>query len=116
MGPCQLGEKLLTLIVFIDGQGTRHEVDANDGLSVMEVAVNNGVPGLYGECGGTCSCATCHCYVSPEWASKLSPLSDLEDGMLDGSSERRSDSRLSCQIVVSPEIDGMELTVANNSI
>lgn len=106
----------MTKIVFIDAQGARHEVDATDGISVMEVAVNNGVPGLYGECGGTCSCATCHCYVPDQWASKLDPLGDLEDGMLDGSSERRADSRLSCQIIVSPEIDGIELTVANNNI
>jgi 2Fe-2S ferredoxin len=102
--------------VFIDRQGGRHEVEADNGVSIMEVAMDNSIPGIYAECGGTCSCATCHCYVGEAWADKLAPMDDLEDGMLDGAKERRPTSRLSCQIQVSDAIDGIELEVADNNL
>lgn len=106
----------MTKIVFIDRKGQRLEVQAENGSSIMEVAMDNGVSGIYGECGGTCSCATCHCYVPDEWVAKLKPMDDLEDGMLDGAKDRRPTSRLTCQLVVSDELDGIELEVAENNL
>lgn len=106
----------MTKIVFVDQKGARHEFDAQNGVSVMEVAMENSVPGIYAECGGTCSCATCHCYVEESWMSKLDPMDDLEDGMLDGAKERRPTSRLTCQIKVSPELEGIEFEVADNNM
>jgi 2Fe-2S ferredoxin len=106
----------LTKLVFIDRQGGRHEVDAANGISVMEAAIDNGIPGIYAECGGTCSCATCHCYVGDEWLAKIVPADDLEDGMLDGAKDRRANSRLSCQIRITDELEGIELEVADNNL
>lgn len=106
----------MTKVVFIDRQGGRHEVEANNGVSVMEAAMDNSIPGIYAECGGTCSCATCHCYVGDAWVDKIGPMDDLEDGMLDGAKERRPNSRLSCQIRISDALDGIELEVADNNL
>ena len=106
----------MTKVVFIDRQGGRHEIEADNGVTLMEVALDNSVPGIYAECGGTCSCATCHCYVSDAWADKLTAMDDLEDGMLDGVKERRPSSRLSCQLTVSDALDGIELEVADNNL
>ena len=106
----------MTQIVFIDRRGGRHEVDAKLGASVMEAAIDNDIPGIYGECGGTCSCATCHCYVDARWLAKLKPMDALEDGMLDGANARRANSRLSCQIIVAEALAGIELEVADNSL
>jgi 2Fe-2S ferredoxin len=106
----------VTKIVFIDRRGDRHEVDAKPGTSAMEAAIDNDIPGLYGECGGTCSCATCHCYVGASWINKLKPMDALEDGMLDGANERRANSRLSCQLIVADVLAGIELEVADNNL
>ena len=106
----------MTKVIFIDRQGSRHEVNAVDGLPVMKAAVENSIPGIYAECGGTCSCATCHCYVAHAWVDKLKPMDDLEDGMLEGAKDRRLNSRLTCQIMVSGALDGIELEVADNNI
>lgn len=106
----------MTKLVFVDRQGDRHEVQAKNGLSVMEVALDSGVPGIYGECGGTCSCATCHCYVADAWVAKLKPMDGLEDGLLDGAIARRPTSRLTCQLIVADALDGIELTVADNNL
>lgn len=106
----------MTKVVFIDRQGGRHEVEAKNGMSVMEVAMDNSIPGIYAECGGTCSCATCHCYAAESWSDKLGAMDDLEDGMLDGAKERRVNSRLSCQITVSDALDGIEFEVADNNL
>ncbi|MDX9768421.1 MAG: 2Fe-2S iron-sulfur cluster-binding protein [Ectothiorhodospiraceae bacterium] len=106
----------MTKIVFIDQTGARHEVEAAPGVSVMEAAMDNSIPGIYAECGGTCSCATCHCYVREGWMDKLDPMDDLEDGMLDGAKERRPNSRLSCQIKVTDLLEGAEFEVADNNL
>jgi 2Fe-2S ferredoxin len=106
----------LTKVIFVDRQGGRHEIEADNGVSIMEVAMNNGIPGIYAECGGTCSCATCHCFVAEAWVDKLTPMDDLEDGMLDGAKERRPTSRLTCQIIVNDALDGIELEVADNNL
>ena len=106
----------MTKIVFIDQKGTRHEVDAKNGMSVMEAAMENSIPGIYAECGGTCSCATCHCYVEDSTLGKLDPMDDLEDGMLDGANDRRANSRLTCQVQVTDLLDGAVFEVANNNL
>ena len=99
-------------IVYIESDGTHVEVDVEEGYSVMEGAIMNGVEGIEAECGGACSCATCHCYVQEEWWDKLPEMDDIEDSMLEAATERRSNSRLTCQIEVTDELDGLTLEVA----
>ena len=80
----------------------------------MEGAIDNNLPGVLAECGGACACATCHVYVDNEWASRLEPLSDMEDAMLDSALSRQPNSRLSCQIEVDDSLDGLIVHVAPN--
>ena len=94
-------------IVYIETDGTEHAVDVPVGLSVMEGAVRFTVPGIDGDCGGACACATCHVYIDAEWAAKLKPMSDLEKDMLDFAFDVDSRSRLSCQIKVTAEMEGL---------
>lgn len=94
-------------IKLIEHNGTEHSIEIPVGTSVMQGAINNMVPGIVGDCGGSCSCATCHCYVKPEWASKLKPADEAEMAMLDGVLDQRDTSRLSCQIIVTAEMDGL---------
>jgi len=96
-------------ITFIEHNGTRHVIDAPIGKSAMQVAVDNMVPGIVGDCGGCCSCATCHGYVAPEWADKLPPKQEDEEMMLEGALEVRPTSRLTCQINIGPQLDGLEI-------
>lgn len=97
-------------IHFIEHNGTEHTVEAEVGESVMLAAINNGVPGIDADCGGACACATCHVYVDENWLDKVGPVADCEDGMLSVSSDRQPNSRLSCQIEVSEELDGLVVT------
>jgi len=99
-------------IVYIEPTGARVDVDVEEGYSVMDGAIMNGVEGIEAECGGACSCATCHCYVQGDWGDKLPKMDDIEDSMLDAAIERRPDSRLTCQIEVTDELDGLVLKVA----
>jgi 2Fe-2S ferredoxin len=99
---------------LIDGGVTELEVD--NGYSVMEGAVNAGIDGIVAECGGACACATCHAYVDKTWLEKLPAMDDMEDAMLDAAYERRDNSRLTCQIEVSDELDGLVVTVAENDL
>ena len=101
-------------VIYIERDGSRKEVDADPGYTVMEVAVNNGVDGIVAECGGACACATCHAYVDQAWADKLPPMDDMEDSMLDAAYERRETSRLTCQIEITDELDGLVIEVADN--
>lgn len=94
-------------IVFIEHNGTQHVVDAPMGKNLMQVAVDNMIPGIVGDCGGCCSCATCHGYVEGPIAAKLNPVAEDEEMMLEGAREPRPNSRLTCQIDVRPEIDGL---------
>ena len=94
-------------ITFVEHGGKEHAIDADEGLSVMEVAVNNMVPGIDGDCGGACACATCHVYVDPAWVAKLPEREDMEQSMLEFAENVEETSRLSCQIPVSAEIDGL---------
>ena len=91
--------------------GTSQTVEARAGESLMEAAVDNDVPGIIAECGGACSCATCHVYVDSEWVGKLPAPDALEDGMLDCVVERRPESRLSCQIRVDDSLAGLRVLV-----
>jgi 2Fe-2S ferredoxin len=81
----------------------------------MEVAVDNDIAGMVAECGGACACATCHTYIDAAWLSRMPPLQDMEDAMLDSALDRRENSRLSCQIEVSDALDGLVVTVADNA-
>lgn len=102
----------MTKVIFTSFDGTQTTVDGEEGTSVMKAAVRNGVTGITGECGGVLSCATCHVIVEAEDFTKLPPMSDQEDQMLDGTADERQDcSRLSCQITLSPELDPIRVTL-----
>jgi 2Fe-2S ferredoxin len=101
-------------IVFIDRAGLRHEVSAPAGHTVMEAAVDNGIPGILAECGGACACATCHAFIEPAWVDRLPAPDDMEDAMLDTAADRRANSRLTCQIELHEALDGLTLVVAGN--
>jgi 2Fe-2S ferredoxin len=94
-------------IKYIEHNGKEHVIDVPEGWSVMEGAVKNLVPGIDADCGGACACATCHVYVGEEWLSKLSPKEDMEETMLDFAQDLEPNSRLSCQIKVTKELDGL---------
>ena len=94
-------------VTYIEYNGTRHEVEAREGQSLMEVATEHLVPGILGDCGGTCSCATCHGYLDEQWLNKTSPASEDELGILEGALEVRENSRLCCQIRVDAALDGI---------
>ena len=94
-------------ITYIEHDGTEHGVDVEDGMTVMEGAIRNMVPGIDADCGGACACATCHVYVDEAWAAKAGERSSMEESMLDFASDVRDNSRLSCQIKVSGALDGL---------
>ena len=98
-------------ITYIEHNGTNHTVDVQNGLTVMEGAVQNDIPGIDADCGGSMACATCHVYVKEEWLDKLPTKEDGEEDMLDMAYEPKQNSRLSCQLIVSDEIDGLEVTI-----
>ena len=97
-------------ITFIDAAGQSRTVEAEEGSTVMEAAIRNDVPGIEAECGGACACATCHVYVDDAWMEKLGKPEQMEEDMLDFAFDVRPNSRLSCQIKVRPEIDGLTVT------
>ncbi|WP_138379038.1 2Fe-2S iron-sulfur cluster-binding protein [Luteithermobacter gelatinilyticus] len=101
----------MTKITFITEDETRYEVDAEDGASVMEAAVNNGVPGIDADCGGACACATCHIIVPDTFKALTGTPGEDENSLLDFLDNREENSRLSCQIEVSGALDGMEVRV-----
>lgn len=94
-------------ITYIEQNGTEHTVEAEEGVSVMEAAVNNMVPGIDADCGGACACATCHVYVDEAWRDKTGKPEAMEESMLDFAYEPKENSRLSCQIKVAAELDGL---------
>jgi 2Fe-2S ferredoxin len=102
----------MTKVIFVSPDGEKTEIDANVGASLMSEALRCGIDGIVGECGGAAQCATCHVYVSGQPASELPTIGDTEDVMLDTTASPRQDnSRLSCQITVSPALEGLTLTV-----
>lgn len=99
-------------VIYVADTGEESAVDAAVGESVMAAAVKNGVSGIIGECGGNASCATCHVYVRDEFLPMVGEPNDAEDDLLDlGVGDRRPNSRLSCQIPVTPELDGLTVDV-----
>jgi ferredoxin, 2Fe-2S len=98
-------------IVFDEPGGGRREIDAPLGLTLMEVARQHGVQGVVAQCGGACMCATCHVYIDPAWAERLEPREEMEEGMLESAWEPRDNSRLSCQIHITADLDGLHVTV-----
>ena len=94
-------------ITFIEHSGAEHVVDADVGLSVMEAAVRNSVPGIDADCGGACACATCHVYVDAAWVEKTGKPEAMEESMLDFAHEPKENSRLSCQINMTADLDGL---------
>lgn len=94
-------------ITYIEHDGKEHTIDVANGLSVMEGAIKNSIPGIDADCGGACACATCHVYVDKEWIDKTGTKEDMEQTMLDFAVEVEDTSRLSCQIEVSDELDGL---------
>ena len=100
-------------VTYIENGGTEHHVDVPNGLSVMDGAKRFTIPGIEGDCGGAGACATCHVYVEPEFMDAVGGVNDLEDDMLDGAeSERLDNSRLSCQIKMNADLDGLRVRVA----
>lgn len=98
-------------IKFIQPDGAEQIVNAEPGLTVMEAAKLNNIPGIEAECGGACACATCHVYVDPAWSEKTGKPQQMEEDMLDFAFDVREESRLCCQIKVSEDLDGLVLRV-----
>jgi 2Fe-2S ferredoxin len=103
-------------VTYLEPDGTERQVEAAEGTTVMEAAVDNDIEGIVAECGGACSCATCHVYVDPQWLPKLPAPDAQEDGMLDCVLDRRENSRLSCQIVIVQDLDGLVVRVPESQI
>ncbi len=98
----------MPMIRFVAPNGETHEAHAPDGYSLMEVAIANGVPGIVAECGGACTCATCHVYIGADWQNRLTPPDEMEEAMLEfAEAEVRPNSRLACQIKLNATLDGM---------
>ena len=93
-------------VIYIEHSGKSHSIEVPNELSVMEGAVQNNVPGIDADCGGSCACATCHVYVDEKWIDKIPPKEDSEEDMLDMASNTNKASRLACQITVSDDLDG----------
>lgn len=98
-------------IVFTEPSGGRREIDAPLGITLMEAARQHGVQGVVAQCGGACACATCHVYVDPAWLARLEPREEMEEAMLETAWEPRDNSRLSCQIHITADLNGMPVTV-----
>lgn len=104
----ELGRIQMPKIAYVAPNGTKTEVDLKEGWSVMQGATLNGIDGISGECGGSCSCATCHVYVDDAWAEQLPAIEESEDDMLDCvDSDRKPNSRLGCQIKMNADLEGL---------
>ena len=97
-------------ITYKDFQGNSKTINVNNGLTVMEGAIQNEIPGIDADCGGSMACATCHIYIKDEWFDKIPKAEDAEVDMIDMAYEPKKNSRLSCQIIVSDELDGLIVT------
>ena len=97
-------------ITYIDSSGNQKTIEVDKGLSVMEGAVQNNIPGIDADCGGGMACATCHVYVKEDWFNKLPKAEDGEQDMIDMAFEPKKNSRLSCQLIVSDQLDGLVVT------
>ena len=106
----------MTKITYIEHNGTSHTVDVSNGLTVMEGAVQNDIPGIDADCGGSMACATCQVYVKDDWFNKLPKKNEGEDDMIDQAFEPNTSSRLSCQIQVSDNLDGLKVYLPEKQI
>ncbi len=106
----------MTKIIYKDSQGNSKTIEVENGLSVMEGAIQNEVPGIDADCGGSMACATCHVYVKEDWFNKVPSKTEGEDDMLDQAYEPKSNSRLSCQIVVSDELEGLIVNLPEKQV
>jgi ferredoxin, 2Fe-2S len=94
-------------VTFIDFAGAARTVDVPQGTTLMRAATDNHVPGIDGDCGGNCACATCHLYVDPDWSARVGPRTASEEDMLNLVAELQSNSRLACQITLTDELNGL---------
>ena len=97
-------------IIYNDNQGNSKTIEVENGLSVMEGAIQNDIPGIDADCGGSMACATCHVYVEEKWLNKIPKAEEAEVDMIDMAYEPKKNSRLSCQLIVSEELDGLIVT------
>ena len=97
-------------ITYVDSQGNSKTIEVENGLTVMEGAIQNDIPGIDADCGGSMACATCHVYVEEKWLDKLTKAEDGEIDMIDMAVEPKKNSRLSCQLIVSDELEGLKVT------
>ena len=103
-------------ITYIEHTGKLHTIEVENGLTVMEGAVQNNIPGIDADCGGGMACATCHVYVKDEWFDKINKMNEGEEDMLDQAFEPKKNSRLSCQITISDELDGLVVNLPSKQI
>ena len=108
--------KAMAKIIYIEHNGKEHVAEVQNGLTVMEGAVQNDIPGIDADCGGSMSCATCHVYVKEDWYDKLPRKEMGEDDMLDQAYKPNSKSRLSCQIMVSDDLDGLTVHIPEKQV
>ena len=101
----------MTKIIFIDSKGKKKSIEVQNGLTVMEGAIQNNIPEIDADCGGSMACATCHVYVQDDWFNKIPKKEDGEEDMLDMAFEPKKNSRLSCQLIVSDELDGLVVNI-----
>ena len=101
----------MPLITYVESNGTQHSVQVEIGSSVMQGAIDHGIEGIVAECGGSCTCATCHCYVDDAWFPRLNEPEEMEKDMLICAHDPRPNSRLSCQIAVTDELDGLVIHI-----
>ena len=103
-------------ITYIEHNGAEHVVEVAEGLTVMEGARDNTVPGIDADCGGACACSTCHAYIDPAWVGKLPAIEPMEEDMLDFAWERKDNSRLTCQLKVTADLDGLVLRMPEKQV
>ena len=107
----------MTKIIYVEHNGTKHEIDVKPGMTVMEGARDNGVPGIDADCGGACACSTCHVYVDKDWVAKLPARDSMEEDMLDFAYQPDPvTSRLTCQIKVTPDMEGLIVNIPEKQI
>ena len=113
----EINGRTMAKITYIEHNGTEHVVEVATGLTVMEGARDNSIPGIEADCGGACACSTCHVYVAPEWVEKLPPVDPMEEDMLEFAYEPDSTrSRLTCQLKVTDALDGLVVQMPKKQI
>lgn len=103
-------------ITFVEHSGKTHEVEAEVGQNLMQVALNNTVPGMLADCGGNCACATCHVYVDAPWTDKVAPAEKTEQDMIECTVYPEPTSRLSCQVIITEQLDGLVVRLPESQI